>query len=408
MNFLINKQWRFMLYLVIFSLLVSCSGENSVRQMNKETETPIILAESQTPSVSDIMSTLTPTISLDISKKPTATMTPLPDTDVVISTLVCETYLETIWGSEPEQFGYDFENHLSRDTNWKGPFSLQLDEMGNMYVPDHVNNRIAVYLSGEKTPQLINLPDNFIVKDGLGNPMRSWRNFYVSHGKIYLLFIDDNDWNWKLSILTTKGEILQILEMDEYFFGNPMSSLPVKSDRVGGIFVDITGLSMGDIAYFDNNLNIQYNITSRLFYFDQLVIGFDNGVYAFYKDKLMYFGKTKDLHLSKFEKPEWNIGGLGSSINESIKSNEVFRSIPIGVDTNGNIFLMFLYKENKALVARFSKANNRMIFSDSYIYFTFYNLSLAPNGDLYALDYDQENPEIPPKILVCKFSYDLK
>ena len=292
----------------------------------------------------------------------TSTISLTPDINFISGNLVCDTFLETTWGNGPTQFGFDHKDRQkSEPLLYHGPYPLQFDEGGKMYVPDHINNRVMIY-SNEKSPlKIIHLPNQFIPDDINGDPYRSWWNFSVSDGMIYIPFQDNEDTNWKLGVLTTTGEIKQIYDLSNYILKPPFWLSPVISDRKGGLFIFFTG---SDVGYFNSEMDLQYIIKHDLdrWSFDDLIIGFDNQIYSYFHDKLDSYGKTEDVHITKFKKSKNQISGLGETFYVSLGLSEKLYESPLGVDLSGNIYIK-LNSGNRNYVARFSVEYNQVIFS---------------------------------------------
>ena len=365
-----------------------------------DVSSPTVSATKTTTLIPTATETPTPTprLSPTITQTPRINPTLTPGLEFIPGELVCNTFLETTWGNGPTQFGLASVNRQKYiPLNTKGPYQLQIDEGGSIHVPDHVNNRIMIYSLDETQPEIIDLPDYFIPMDIFGDPYRSWWNFSVSKGKIYLPFQDDRDTNWKLGVLTANGQIERILDLNKYIQQPPFWLSPVKADRNGGVFIFFPGSNVG---YFNSNLDLQYIVEHSLdrWSFEDLVVGFDKKIYAYYHDQLEFFGDAKHVDVGKFGASEITISGLGETIYDFLELKEKYFTHLIGVDTNSNLYLK-IYKGASGYVAKYSIHENKVVFSTKKVRGM---TSLAPNGRLFVLDYDDKSPEANPKILECK------
>ena len=313
--------------------------------------------------------------------------------EIVALPLQCETYLETTWGNQPEQWGYS--NDKARRFSL---LPLVFKSENEIYFSDFANLRILKYNGRDKDPvQVISLTPFFsenYVYSWAGNLKPPVSLISVSQDKIYVPFGNNH-----IGILSIDGAILNDIVIPNYYYN---FAFPII-----------------DIAWVDKEENLHVFTSDKLVVFER---GWENRKWV----------ETKGL----FSRYNWNqylaiqdkVSLSGSSIivyeEDTSGSFSQKYSIPIdittkagtvffpmfGVDDNGNLYIYVIPEnsdENKRLYARyFLPTGEKQLGYITYPYAGKYTTlipSVSPNGMIYFVAYSSEDLSIEPEIIKCVF-----
>ncbi|HMR99128.1 MAG TPA: hypothetical protein PKE62_07715 [Anaerolineales bacterium] len=323
-------------------------------------------------------------------------ITPVPELTVIstninkIIALQCETYLETAWGNQPEQWGYS-EDKARRFSL----LPLVFKSENEIYFSDFANLRILKYNGVDKEPmQAIYLtpffPDDYVYS-WTSNPQPPVSLISVSQDKIYVPY----GYN-QIGILSLNGEILNDIAIPDYYYN---FSFP----------------STQDVAWVDREGNLYVFSNTKFVVFKR---GWENLEWVKTKAPITrYFWKEyavqgpvdliSSSNINVYEKD--SSGSFSQIYSISIDTGAKSGFFPMfGVDNNGNAYVSVISKNtNEHIYSRYSLlTGEKHLGSIAYPYAGRYTTlipSVSPNGTIYFIAYNSEDLSIGPKIIKCNF-----
>jgi hypothetical protein len=336
-----------------------------------------------------------------LSSAPSIEITPSNSIAYVAGEITCNTLLETNWGKNTDEFGYNPPG-VSWFVGMQGPYPLIFDKTGSFYVPDQVNNRILAY-KNNKAPKVINLPDSYILKGmGDGSYYTGWRWPVISGDKIYLLYSHlYNDVH--LSTVSLQGKITSDLSLRQYSKSGEKTGIDYRliSDGIGGVYIIFDEIPF-QIYHFDAETgftptSFENKDQMRL---GRMQLGWDNHLYTYERavDSLIDWGQGGT---AKFQ-PIVELENIEQSALVYLNKKGVGQIFSlIGVDNNKNAYFTFLDTDKQYYIIQvsFSKKIAKIATVAEQAFPT-----LSPTNEFYNLSYNYQSSAQLPKIIKCGFA----
>jgi len=322
-------------------------------------------------------------------------ITPSQSIRSVVS-LRCSTYVETQWGSGTGEFGLcpATSSEMAR-----GPYPPKLDEQGDVFILDKVNWRILRY-TGSVTPQAIPIPASFTSRDPCVYSTYGWAYWNVSKDRLFFVFspwkeAKRGDW---LAVLSLKDHKQQIIDLEPYYPLHSPYANSLISDKQGGVYLL---LPPAGVVHFDIDLRPEFKyLGADSSIYENLAVGWDGNLYTYWLegDRLNNWGKN-NLAFIHGESLSWMTDIISAT---GIISPTYTRLL--GADIQGRLYFR-TEQGAKWLFVRISASGDRRLVAalPEELSSSFYGSDLAPDGSLYDLIYNSEDPSVKPKIVKCEF-----
>lgn len=314
--------------------------------------------------------------------------------------LQCTNYIKTQWGTEIGKWGLC---PVSSPAWVRGPFPPKLNEQGESFIVDKVNRRILKYSgSGDETPQVISI-SSYMTDDVCKYDF--WGNVGVSRDKLFFLFSAWRDGRAvdRLAVLSAKGHEQKVIDLELYY---PLHSPYVNSlipDRKGGVYLL---LPPAGVVHFDAEFRSEFKYLGAddISLYENLVVGWDGNLYTYNveRDALNNWGAD-----NRFFIPSESLGWTAGIISATQIASPTYTRL-LGADAQGRLYFSTTERGVERLFVRVSASGDQKIIAvvpDEWRS-SFYGSELAPDGSLYDIIYDDDNPSVNPKIIKCMFDQE--
>jgi len=281
----------------------------------------------------------------------------------------------------------------------RGPYPPKLDEQGDVFILDKVNWRILRY-TGSVTPQAIPIPASFTSRDPCVYSTYGWAYWNVSKDRLFFVFspwkeAKRGDW---LAVLSLKDHKQQIIDLEPYYPLHSPYANSLISDKQGGVYLL---LPPAGVVHFDIDLRPEFKyLGADSSIYENLAVGWDGNLYTYWLegDRLNNWGKN-NLAFIHGESLSWMTDIISAT---GIISPTYTRLL--GADIQGRLYFR-TEQGAKWLFVRISASGDRRLVAalPEELSSSFYGSDLAPDGSLYDLIYNSEDPSVKPKIVKCEF-----
>lgn len=330
---------------------------------------------------------------LNLTPEPRLTATSTGVDEIATLQLQCETYLETTWGNQLEQWGYSDDKARRFSL-----LPLVFKSENEIYFSDFANLRILKYNGRDKEPvQVISLtpffPENYVYS-WTSNPQPPVSLISVSQDKIYVPY----GYN-RIGILSLDGEILNNVVIPDYYYNFAFPIIDIAwVDGEGNLYV----FTSNKLVVFERGWeNLKWAETERFFprFSWDRYLALQDGVSLSGSNIIVYEKDASGDFSQNYSIP----------IDIVTKAGITFSPI-IGVDDSGNLYI-YVTSENSGrheqIYARyFLPTGEKQLGSIAYPYAGKYTTlipSVSPNGMIYFVAYSSEDLSIEPEIIKCNF-----
>jgi len=379
----------------IFILLVALCSCTGGLAPNVE---PVVSGERVIPTVvSVIMATPESQEAVVNEFPPTMHPVDMLTTDILTATLDCADYAGVQWGTDLNNLGHC----PAKSEAWiRGPYAPQMDEQGNIFVFDKINQRIVGFSDG-RASHVISIPSSYTLNAPCEYSNYPGSNIAVSKDRLFFVFSTYQETRLidQLAVFSLDGREQQIVDLEPYY---PLHSIYLNSlvsDREGGVYLLLPPVG---VIHFDADFRSELYYMGRddLLSYEGFLVGWDRNLYIYNaeSDSLVNWGTRRDDFRRGVEPLNRFEGIIGST---SIVSPTYTRLL--GVDTKGQFYFKTWSQGKNLMLVRFSAVGDKATIitlpqEEDAPY------DVAPDGSLYGLLYDVEDFSVQPRIVRCVLS----
>lgn len=303
----------------------------------------------------------------------------------------CFTYIETQWGTAPGEFGF-----CPLSSQIRGPYPPVFNRQGDLFILDIANRRIVRY-SENRSSQVIPLSSAYVSFDDVCNS--GWSNIAVSRDRLFLTYPVPNRGRVvdQLAVLSLSGQEQGVIDLEPYYPLRPLYLDSLLPDHKGGVYLLLLPPA---IVHFDKELQPWFIYRSlEASHNEVLVIGWDGNIYTYNvkEDFLSNWGADRQC-LELCESPM----GM-KSVRAATQIASLTNIRLLGIDVEGRAYFAAWIRESghdEEVLIRLSDNQVPVIAVGKF------PSRLAPDGALYGIQYDPDNPLIRPRIIKCVLDQD--
>jgi hypothetical protein len=386
--------WPICRVAAILCTFVLCSCRSAILPTSSTEGDSVITWVPSTPD--EILPAPTETVSNPTENVTPSVLTPAPAN--LITNLRCNTYIEARWGTKPGEFGFC---PASSRADERGPsYFPRLDAQGNVFVLDKVNWRVLRYTGGA-APQVIPIPASFTSHDPCEYSLYGWTYWNVSKDRLFFVFPSPKEGTrggW-LAILSLEDRKQQTIDLELYYpLHSPFANSLIPDRKGGGYLL----LPPAGVVYFDADLRPEFvYLGAHSSLYENMAVGWDGNLYTYQieDDILNSWGKDNQA----FSHGE-SLGRMADVMSATQIISPTFTRL-LGADTQVRLYFRTTERGSKRLFVRVSASGDQreVAMAPAEWQSSFYGSELAPDGSLYDIIYDSEDPSVNPRIVKCTF-----